>query len=71
MAGRHFDAYLQTLKSADSGLIFEAHFNAVGLSVLIKQSETLEIKLTELTSVLIEEFLSGPMMANPIGNRCA
>ena len=73
MVGRHLDGHLQTLKSVSEGseMIVEARLSVVDSSGLIKQSETSEIKLTELTSVLIEEFLSGPMTAHPSGNRCA
>ena len=62
---------IRLLKSADSGMIVEARLSVVNLSGIIKMSDTSEIKLTELTSVAIEEFLSGPMTAHPSGNRCA
>ena len=73
MVGRHLDGHLQTLKSVSEGseMIVEARLSVVDLSGIIKMSDTSEIKLTELTSALVEESLSGPMMAHPSENRCA
>ena len=73
MVGRHLDGHLQTLKSVSEGseMIVEARLSVVDLSGIIKMSDTSEIKLTELTLALVEESLSGPMMAHPSGNRYA
>ena len=71
--GRHLDGHLQTFKSVSVGsdIIVEARLSVVDLSGFIKMSDTSEIKLTELTSALVGESLSRPMIAHPSGNRCA